>query len=395
MIIFVLVLGSLLFYPSAFQELGESINATILFSSNILFWSQSGYFDAPSLQKPMLHTWSLAVEEQFYIIFPLAMMLIFRYLNSCYLQWLILAFMFSLGLSVYGVIYIREAAFYLMPTRAWELLTGSILALGVLPKIAKKWQQNIIGFTGILFILLSISFYTNNTPFPGGSALLPVMGAGLIIYSGMGDAKCAVQRLLSIKPLVFIGLISYSLYLWHWPLVIFSKYLLFHELGRKESFVIIIISIALAVISWRFIEKPFRGRHPLIPEMKLLFVCSGILMMIMLSIGSVIYFLNGIPELTKASQIFGKEKNRFFHKNIDAPILVGNIKEKPCFILWGDSHAGVLFPAVDIVAKKYRISGYIVSHGNTLPILNIQHKNTEFEEEKFNNNVLAFIQKKP
>jgi peptidoglycan/LPS O-acetylase OafA/YrhL len=180
-IAFVLVVGAYLFDANAFKDLGQSIAATILFSSNILFWRESGYFAAPSLQKPLLHTWSLAVEEQFYIFFPLALMAIHRYLKGKYFLWVVIAFIFSLVASIYGVVYHPGAAFYLVPTRAWELMVGSILALGVLPDLSKNWQRNTLTLSGLALILFSIVAYTEATPFPGIAALAPVMGSGLII----------------------------------------------------------------------------------------------------------------------------------------------------------------------------------------------------------------------
>jgi peptidoglycan/LPS O-acetylase OafA/YrhL len=267
---FVLVVGAYLFDANAFKDLGQSIAATTLFSSNILFWRESGYFAAPSLQKPLLHTWSLAVEEQFYIFFPLSLMAIHRYLKGKYFVWLVIAFILSLVASIYGVVYHPAATFYLVPTRAWELMVGSILALGVLPDLSKNWQRNALTISGLALILYSIVAYTEATPFPGIAALAPVMGSGLIIYSGKGGSHQA-QKLFTARPLVFIGLISYSLYLWHWPLVAFTKYLLFRPFNGVDSAAIILASVLIASFSWKFIEQPFRGKQMLFPERKKLF----------------------------------------------------------------------------------------------------------------------------
>lgn len=183
---FVVLVGTYLFDAEAFKELGQSITATTLFSSNILFWRKGGYFAAPSLQKPLLHTWSLAVEEQFYIVFPLALLVIARYFKGKYLPWVLMAFVLSFGASVYGVIHDPGATFYLVPTRAWELMVGSILALGVLPVPVATWQKNLLGFGGIILVVLSITLYSEATPFPGIAALMPVMGSALVIWSGRG-----------------------------------------------------------------------------------------------------------------------------------------------------------------------------------------------------------------
>jgi len=188
-IAFTLVVGAYLFDANAFKDLGQSVTATTLFSSNILFWREAGYFDAPSLYKPLLHTWSLAVEEQFYIFFPLALLFIHRFLKKRYSPWLVIAFVLSLGISVWGVYHKQAATFYLVPTRAWELLAGSMLALGVFPNASSVWLRNILSVTGLGLIVYSVGFYTEATLFPGYNAIAPVLGAGLIIYTSRGGAR--------------------------------------------------------------------------------------------------------------------------------------------------------------------------------------------------------------
>ncbi|ANT64619.1 acyltransferase family protein [Prosthecochloris sp. CIB 2401] len=185
-IAFTLVVGAFIFDATAFKELGQSITATTIFSSNILFWLKAGYFDTASLQKPLLHTWSLAVEEQFYIFFPLALVFINRFLNGRYLCWIIVASTLSLVASIYGVYHYPSPTFYLVHTRAWELLLGSILALGVLPSPTSSFLRNILSIAGLGLIVYSVGFYTEATLFPGYNAIAPVMGAWLIIYSNRG-----------------------------------------------------------------------------------------------------------------------------------------------------------------------------------------------------------------
>jgi len=185
-IAFTLAVGAYLFDANAFKDLGQSITATTLFSSNILFWRESGYFAAASFTKPLLHTWSLAVEEQFYIFFPLALVFIHRFLKSRYILWIGIAIILSLGASIWGVYYKPSPTFYLVPTRAWELLAGSVLALGVLPNPSSAWLRNLLSATGLGLIMYSVGFYTEVTLFPGHNAIAPVMGAWLIIYSNRG-----------------------------------------------------------------------------------------------------------------------------------------------------------------------------------------------------------------
>jgi peptidoglycan/LPS O-acetylase OafA/YrhL len=403
-IAFTLIVGIYLFDPNALNDLGQSVTATTLFFSNILFWLKSGYFASPSLQKPLLHTWSLSVEEQFYIFFPLTLIMIRRYLKSRFFLWIMVAFIISFILSIYELRYNQEATFYLVPTRAWELLAGSILAMGVLPNLSKSWQKNLFALTGVILIIYSIFYYTEATPFPGLAAFPPVLGSALIIYSGMGEGTYPAQKLFTARPLVFIGLISYSLYLWHWPLIVSVKYMLFKPLSGYEKVGIILMSLGIAVLSWKYIELPFRDKRILIPDRKKLFTIAAIVMIFASGVGVAIYIQNGMiwrhPEAKKIMDqcewewypdgIYGKIEQS---ANNIKPGKIGNKTVSPSFLLWGDSHAMSLIPAFDNNAKKYRLSGFIATHSACPPIIGLQIINKPFDEVTFNRNVLAFINK--
>ena len=183
---FTLIASYIIFYYKDFEAFGESLIATTLFASNILFWSQSGYFDTVATTKPLLHTWSLAVEEQFYIFFPLLLVAINRVSKSRYFGWLLCISLCSFFASIYGIYNHPVATFYLVPTRAWELLFGSLFAIGVIPELQSNFHRNILSILGLGFIAFSVFVYTELTLFPGVAALAPVMGAGMIIYSGTG-----------------------------------------------------------------------------------------------------------------------------------------------------------------------------------------------------------------
>lgn len=401
-IAFVLAAGAYLFDANAFKDLGKSIAATTLFSSNILFWRESGYFAAPSLQKPLLHTWSLAVEEQFYIFFPLALVFIHRYLKGQYLLWIMAAFIISLAASIYGVAHYPATTFYLLPTRAWELMVGSMLALGALPDLSKVWQRNVLTLSGLALILFSIFFYTEATLFPGASALIPVIGSGFIIYSGMEGGEHLAQRLLTARPLVFVGLISYSLYLWHWPLVAFAKYLMFRPFNGLDSAAIILASLLLATFSWKFIEQLFRGKQMLLPERKRLFTVAGVVMVVAVGMGEAVSLNDGMKwrylDANKATEsVIWEWYPNNIYGNLEQPSdhvipgQCGDKKAQPSFLLWGDSHAMTLVPAFDKMSKKYGLSGFIATHSGCPPILGVSR--ADYDSNTFNQNVLKFIDK--
>jgi peptidoglycan/LPS O-acetylase OafA/YrhL len=264
-LIAVLLVSTLLAYrymlPTELVDYSRSLVAAAFSCSNFYFWQQSGYFDAPAYSKPLLHTWSLAVEEQFYIFLPVLLVMLRRFTPRFVDLSIYLIAAISLGASIYGAYHDPTTTFYLTHTRMWELLCGTILALDSCPKIRRVWARHAFGILGMALIGVSVWYYRTSTPFPGLAALLPCLGAALIILAGC-EGTNIVGRILSLRPIVFIGLISYSLYLWHWPVIVF------HSLGlsfvnglsrHQYQALLFVISLVMAVLSWRFIELPFRA----------------------------------------------------------------------------------------------------------------------------------------
>ncbi len=372
-IAFVLFVSSFLFDFTSFRDLGESITYTTLFTSNILFSHKTGYFDATSSQlNPLLHTWSLAVEEQFYIFFPLLLITIQRFNKKKYAGWLIGILFLSLLSSIYGVYFKQSSPFFLAHTRAWELLTGSILALEIISPPKSRLWSNLLSLSGLSLIIYSICFYTQATPFPGLNAIPPVLGSLLVIYSGT-HISSGVKKLLSLKPLVFTGLISYSLYLWHWPLIVFANYSIFRKLTPIEILAIIITTFIISAFSLKFIEQPFRGKEPLVPNKIRLFIYSSITIFFFSIIGITIYLQNGMPyrhpeanaaiinQTNDSLWINYGDKIIQLNKNVaigKKPPLIGPQDVSPTFILYGDSHANALLLAVSNNAAQYKVSGY-------------------------------------
>ncbi|QNQ10243.1 acyltransferase [Sphingomonas alpina] len=257
MLLFSLVAAYFLLLPSELPDFGASVVGTVVFVSNFVFFKQSGYFDGAADEKPLLHTWSLGIEEQFYIIFPVLLFLILRFAPRYARQIIALSAALSLAACIYITPIGGAAAFYLIPMRAWELLVGSLIALGAAPKISPVlWRAALSGAGGAL-IVAAIILFNSETRFPGTAALLPVAGSALVIAYGEGTATA---RLLSLRPLTFIGLISYSLYLWHWPLIVFGRDLGLLDGKIGPAVAIVLMSIAAGYLSYRFVETPFRNR---------------------------------------------------------------------------------------------------------------------------------------
>ncbi|MFZ4801707.1 MAG: acyltransferase family protein [Chlorobium sp.] len=374
-IIFVVVIGAYLLDHYAFKALGRSITATTLFTSNVLFSVEDGeYFDNLSTQKPLLHTWSLSVEEQFYIFFPWILVLINRFSKNRYLPWLMGIGIVSFITSLFVCYYFPKINFYFFPARAWELIAGAILALG-LPSVQNRLVRETLSFSGILMIMSSVIFYNEKINFPGYSALLPVFGSVLLIYTG--SEKTLLGRFLALKPMVFIGLISYSLYLWHWPLVSFYKYILFREFFWYDGLLVILLSFFMAVLSFTYIERPFRRVNPVISGKKALLTVAACLMIVFSATGFIIHLQNGMPYRYPEDDRFSMDMttdpqwNHYSEEGLTSldginrsdwmPPFIGKPDTTPIFLLWGDSHANSLRMGLSEKSLQYGLSGYIFS----------------------------------
>lgn len=354
-------------------EFSKSLLATTLFYSNFLFWSQAGYFDAASLSKPLLHTWSLAIEEQYYLFFPLLLISLQRHTASQRKVILISITALSFAFNLFGVYMLnddRVTAFYLLPMRAWELLFGGLIALGVFPSKSNALIKNLASALGALWIGLSIFYYTDQTLFPGWFAVLPALGAGLIIWAGAGNFTelSWVGRLLSFRPIVFIGIISYSLYLWHWPIFVFAEYYSIVRLTSTEIFWLIALVFLIATLSWYFIEKPFRINS--LYTQRQIYQLAAAVMLTFLLFGIVIYANRGFDSIpyfrlpkNPVSASVDFRKCSLANKNLAAETLcrLGTLSAErhPEFFLWGDSQAEALAYGVDLSAKKYGVTGHL------------------------------------
>jgi peptidoglycan/LPS O-acetylase OafA/YrhL len=257
------IAGYVYLMPLDFREFSRSLIASVFSVSNFYFWFESDYFEPAAQTRPLLHTWTLAVEEQFYIFLPLLLIMIHRVFPNRTKSVITIAAVLSFSLSAIEVELHKSAAFYLLHSRSWELLLGVLVAIGTFPLIRNASVRNGASLIGLVLIAVSIFTYTSATPFPGPLALVPVLGTALIIHAG-SSGPAFVNRVLSIKPMTFIGVISYSIYLWHWPIIVFQRstaFLLADNYGRPQKVILILLSIAVAAISWRFIEQPFRDRR--------------------------------------------------------------------------------------------------------------------------------------
>ena len=345
--------------PSELEDFAKSLLAASLSVSNFFFWLHSGYFDAPASDLPLLHTWSLAVEEQFYIFFPLFLVFVRRFFPGKFKAAILFLACASLGLSTVGAYKFATATFYLPMTRAWELLLGTILSLKVFPAITSRYWRNSASAIGLFMIIAAAFAYDVSTPFPGIAALMPCIGAAFIIAAGQHGSSL-VGRLLSSKPLVFIGLISYSFYIWHWPIIVFQKLSMIQvpdASGRNVKAVVFILSVIAATLSWRYVETPFRkGRLYLTGASAFKFAAATTLGLIVTA--AFILSFRGFPSRYSPEEIkiasYAKEQSSYRigtcfltsgnqAKDFDAADCLRHDDTKKNYLLIGDSHAAQLW----------------------------------------------------
>ncbi|MBV1929247.1 MAG: acyltransferase [Gammaproteobacteria bacterium] len=353
--------------PSHMKDFSESLVAVSIFSSNILFWKETGYWGVESELKPLLHTWSLAVEEQYYALFPLFLILIWRFGKRWVLGSLFIIALGSLALSHWAAFNKPSANFFLLATRGWELVIGAGIAFYFLyqkPAIRSLWPQKsvdeLLSWSGLLLILYSIFIFDENTPFPSLYALVPTIGTALIIVFSTKETFSG--KFLGSRALVGVGLISYSAYLWHQPLFVFARHRSLHDPSPLLFTALSVLSLVLAFVSWKYIEAPFRNRGNFSRNQIFSFTLIGSLFFI--AFGMAGHYSEGYEFRVdaKLSKIIQRAKQKSFSDKLcekigenpsqeDKPCVLVSNQEKLVF-LYGDSHAqALMFEAKRAFAK--------------------------------------------
>jgi peptidoglycan/LPS O-acetylase OafA/YrhL len=350
--------------PADLESYGKSLKWVTLSLGNVYFLEAfQDYFNDEARRAPLLHAWSLAVEEQYYFVFPILLLSLFRVFKSWRLVGFILSALFflSLGLCIWRGIDSPMSSFFLLPYRAWEMLVGSFLAMSRF-KTSNENTASGEAVIGLVLVLGSFAFFAERKFVPGLSALPSCLGAALLLRSG-ARTEHVVARILSWRPLVFVGLISYSVYLWHWPLIVFTRSLF--EEGRYGVMVpsLFAASILLGWISWRWVEQPFRRPQKI--SAKAVWLFWGATTVGLLLFRFWIQEAQGLPERfpvqvrellkfkDRPSKLKTDNKKHFDPKR--APVY-GDDLATPSVALWGDSHAEALIPELDRLAKEYKKS---------------------------------------
>jgi peptidoglycan/LPS O-acetylase OafA/YrhL len=354
---------------SEYNTFSKSLVASTLFGSNLFFWQSSGYFNTTAYLQPLLHTWSLSVEEQFYIVYPIFLILSWKLGKKRIISVIGIMFLGSFTLALWAVHSHPVLAYYVLPTRLWELLLGAIIAFYLswnrLEKLNSKLKE-IGGWLGLALICFSILCFNEVTPYPSQYTLIPTMGASLVIIFARQDTK--IGRFLANWFLVRIGLISYSAYLWHQPVFAFARHQKLSEPSPLAFFGLILLTILLSVLSWKYIENyfrsslSFRGRQ--------LFILSTILSAFLIFVGMVGIVNKGFPMVKSKTDIAIKD------------VLNQN------FIVIGDSHAEHLIKGLDSLTTG-KVEN--LTSGGCIPFRNVDRYDSRFAAggcvEIMNNNL--------
>lgn len=332
--------SAFLYSYGALKDIGRSLIGVATFTSNITFFLESGYFDTASEMKPLIHTWSLAVEEQFYIAYPIFVLLVYRIFPSKFFLLVNIFLIASLLLSQYASSKWPSANFYLIPTRAWELLAGvsCMFVLKSKAKILKSMKPTVFSFISITVLLLCYILFDSSMRHPGFYTAIPVFSVVLLILFG-GVEGNLISKALSIKPVVVVGLISYSLYLVHQPLL--SFYLVFNDgfHGYGASLFLVVLSVVFSYLLWKYVETPFRNRNRF--TRRFIFISSTVMMGAVFLCGIFLYVFSnsqidsegGISE--HRAECHSSDSNYILPDNA---CIYGSVPGVPKVAVIGDSH---------------------------------------------------------
>jgi len=374
------LIGWFVLLPREYDDLLMQTVAAQFYFSNIYFWKQINYFGLSADYVYLLHTWSLAVEEQFYILYPIAIAFVYRFFRRHLWRLLAIGFCLSLALCIALTPAKPEASFYLLPTRAWELLAGSLTYWVTLKFAANSSMLRTLGYCGASAIVVSVFAYRPEYMAPGWYALLPVLGASAIIYAG--TRREGQLRFLRSRFLVYIGRISYPLYLVHWPINVFALTFLGDEYVWSIKAALAGLSFILASPMYHFIENPIRerrGGHSATTPLALytVSVCllSGLALSSVVSPG----LPNRLPPTILRMAEFaedraGNESDCEFSSSKELNLRLcslGDPREEASWLILGDSHAWAARSAFDVWLKERHERGHLIFRNSCVPVLGV------------------------
>jgi peptidoglycan/LPS O-acetylase OafA/YrhL len=401
LLVLVALLASRILMPLDFADFGVSILAALFFSSNVLFWREHGYFGKEAIYTPLLHTWSLAVEEQFYLAFPLFLLVCHRLFRKKW-QWPVVAvFAASLLSSVYLTPRHPEAAFYLPVTRAWELMLGAWVAFKH-ESPPHPLVREIASALGMGMIGMAVLRFTKDTPFPGLAALVPCGGSALLIWASEGTR---VGSLLRLRPVVGLGLISYSLYLWHWPLLVLDRYWHGGSSGLAATLTLLGVVTLAATLSWRFVENPIRHRR-ILRSRRALFSTVAVGASLIAIAALAITLTDGVPrrfppDVARLDSFASHRDETGYACANRSPddvlsgrlCIVGDARREANTLLWGDSQAAALQSVVGEAMQQRELAARVATMIGCPPLFGVRREAYEEPCDRFSEAVRSVLQR--
>lgn len=388
-------------FPVEMKDFSQSLIAVSTFSSNILFWLEADYWATISELKPLLHTWSLAVEEQYYLFFPVLMLLGYKINKKYIFPSVLILLLISFFASNEMVVSNPQAAFYLIPFRAWELLVGSVGAFIYHNRNRQINPNSSVANFGFFLIICSIFYYDENTLFPSFYTLLPTVGTILVIL--FIHKRSFLYKLLSMKYVIFLGMLSYSAYLWHQPLFAFIRNITINEPSHISFGLLIVFNFLMAYLTWRFVEKPFRSKAKM--GTMTMFSFSAVGMLTILTIGIVGHANKGFQNrdngvISMRSLAEKLQVNKGLSYACDGKFTLADqcrTDENPNIAIWGDSYAMHLVRGIQSSKSDVKLIQHTLSGCSPLDGIAVANKSGGIESAskclEFNRDVKGWLKK--
>jgi len=379
MLLVATVVAAILFVPLELESYGRNLQLASVMLANVASWRSGHYFDAMMGQQPLLHVWSVAVEEQFYLAYPWLLLGVARFAPRRLLAALVSGLLASLAFCLYCSHVLAAANYYLAPTRGWELLLGACIAVVALPGLERRWLREAVVAVSLVTLAASFVWLRQDDSFPNLTALAPCLAtAGLLAAGRVAHTTCLAP--LEWRPVVFTGLVSYSLYLWHAPMLVFFESYNIVPPTPMQIALVLLAAYAVSVVSYLLIEQPVRRRRVLVSSGRLLAVLA-LAMLLLVALAEVLIRTQGLPQRF-APPLRQQFESLDLHPDVSrcTSLTLAQLHDdelcrygpgahsRPRVIAWGDSHAATLLPAFEHVARERGVAMGIAARSACRPL---------------------------